>query len=246
MGSGSGYIGTGEELVRRLALVVAQEDGKSVLESELFWAIIAAAAGVLAVVVAIAIYVKSRTRPALAYEVTVTPLLSDKAPGSLEIRYEGVPVRAATLVDVDVRNVGNAAIRSDDFESDLSVVFEPGVLVLAGEVTATQPPDLKPSFSSGTVESMSVEPLLLNAGDGFTVQILASEFNGNVELEGRIAGITDFQRSYVTPEERLLRSTVAGIEAAGIWPFTPVAGAVGPAVVQLLERVLGARRGRGR
>jgi hypothetical protein len=210
---------------------VPVHEQSSLLGSELFWVIVAAVAAIAAVIVAIAVHMLSRTRRALAYEVATTPLLSERAPGALEISYEGVAVRNATLVEVDVRNVGNVPIRTADFESRLVAVFAPGVQLLHPEVAATQPVDLGPTLVS-TPNRIGVEPLLLNPNDGFTLQVLAGDYTGDVELQGRIAGITEFQRSYVTPQERLVRSTeIAAAAATGLGLSVPVVGSLAEVLV---------------
>lgn len=86
---------------------------------------------------------------------------------------------------------------------------------LAEESAAAQPPDLALDMSLG-VDAVSVAPLLLNPTDGFTMHILVSDFRGDLLLRGRIAGVLEFQRSLVTPAERLGRTVSVAADVAGI------------------------------
>jgi hypothetical protein len=97
----------------------------SVFASGLFWAVIAV---VVAIVVPVALYLIGRTKKALAYETSATPMVSPWVHEAFEISFQGTRVRSVHLVEVDIKNVGNAPIRSGDYETPLRVVCEGTVL----------------------------------------------------------------------------------------------------------------------
>jgi hypothetical protein len=131
------------------------------LEDPVFWAILGV---VVAVVVPVAVYLVGRTRKALAYEVSATPLVVPELHGDFEISYHGQAVRNAHLVEVVIGNTGNAPIRTADYERPLLVDLGGQTAVLAARVTTSQPSDLEVALVEGKGR-VGIAPLLLNAGD---------------------------------------------------------------------------------
>ena len=64
-----------------------------------------------------------------------------------------------------------------------------------------------PQVAAGA-NTLSVEPMLLNPGDGFSVNVLVSDPPGEVRLKGRIAGVHQFESSLNTARDRLVATTV--------------------------------------
>jgi len=199
----------------------------SVFADPTFWAIAAVVVAIIAIAVSIVVAARARERKAIAYGVTATPLVHDLAYGQIEITHAGRSVRDVYLVEIEIGNVGNTAIRAADFEKLLMARFGKAAEVLSAEIAATQPSDLEPKISYGA-KGVAILPLLLNPGDGFTIRTLVSRFDGEVDLTGRVAGVPEFQTEFVGAQERLLRSLAEATlsASAATMPFGGISSLV--------------------
>jgi hypothetical protein len=77
----------------------------------------------------------------------------------LRSRFHGTCVQSLHLVEVDIKNVGNAPIRSADYEAPLRVVCGEDT-VGSAQIVARRPPDLDPSLAVEAAE-VGIAPLLL-------------------------------------------------------------------------------------
>ena len=137
----------------------------------------------------------------------MTQLMRPEAGGQIDIVYEGISVDDPQLVEIAVTNSGNAPLRREDYEGRLKLKFGSEPLLLSVDLTAVEPRDL-PVHLVVEDRSLEVEPLLLNPKDGFSLKALVSDDPGEVRLQGRIAGVQEFQSSLTTARDRLIDSTV--------------------------------------
>ena len=175
-----------------------------VLSDPIFWAILAV---VVAIVVPVVLYVLGRTRKALAYETSATPLVRPAVHAAFEIFFQGTRVHDVHLIEIDIGNIGNAPIRTEDYEQPLTLGFGATATVLSAQVAARRPADLDPVLDV-TDNAVVVRPLLLNRGDAITLHVLATGFRGNVRLSGRIVGIATFRTSLASAQDLALEALV--------------------------------------
>lgn len=132
----------------------------------------------------------------------------------VDVVYNGERLTRPWYSRVRIANDGNVEIRSDDFEVPLLVQWE-GARLLAVKVTAWQPSGLRVECSLDG-DSFSVEPLLMNVGDWFDVDVLLDGGQATPAIATRIAGVRSIE-----PVERRARrqdrwfTTLAGVVGVG-------------------------------
>jgi hypothetical protein len=89
----------------------------------------------------------------------MTPMVSPRLHEAFEISFHGTRVQSLHVVEVDIKNVGNAPIRSADYEAPLRVVCGEDT-VGSAQIVARRPPDLDPSLAVEAAE-VGIAPLLL-------------------------------------------------------------------------------------
>jgi len=151
--------------------------------------------GLVAIAASLFIYRRQTARKALACGLlSVRELLSvdEKIAGKLEIRFEDEPVRDVLLLLIGVRNAGNVAILRSDFDNPLHVALPVGAKLLRAETVDQHPSGLGVRLTT-TPSSITVEPLLLNPDDSFSIQALVSGQNHEITIEARIVGVSKLQ-----------------------------------------------------
>ena len=170
----------------------------------------------LSVVTTVIIFIKNRKTKCLNYRIiTNTPLLTvaEGLEGKIEIYYSEKYEDKKSIKDISViifefLNQGNEAVKSADFEEEISLSFGPDVTILSAEQTDLLPRKLNVKFSFSK-DKISLKPLLINPNDSFIIKFL---FNGkyearNFELRARIEGVTEIKEilSGETPMEKFNR-----------------------------------------
>lgn len=172
-----------------------------------FWAVAGPVIALFAIAVSAFLWWRGRERKALAYEVTVTQLVRPEARDRIDIVYEGISVEDPHLLEVAIANSGNAPLRREDYEGRLKLKFDSEPRLLSVDLIAVEPKEL-PVHLVVDDRSLEVEPLLLNPRDGFSLQVLIGDAPKGVRLQGRIAGVQEFQSSLTTARDRLVDTTV--------------------------------------
>jgi hypothetical protein len=155
---------------------------------------------VIAVIVTIAVYLSQRSRKELSYEVLWDfPLIGIRnVEEGLQLLFKGRPLRNAFLFQLRLVNSGNTPIVPADFERPLSMNFGKDVILLNVEVEEANPENLKASLLVKN-QSIVLNPVLLNSEDSITIRCMLSEYDGNIEVDARIAGVKKVEerlRSY--------------------------------------------------
>ncbi len=137
--------------------------------------------------------------------------------GDIEIRYKGQPVKNLFLVQANLKNTGNMAIRQSDVVEPLAFTFGPNAeLVRPPRFLEKTPdnlainwilPDEPPPTPRKVVQVYLVFDLL-NPGDEFKVEFLCTGESGVPEASARIEGIQEIETH--DPEEVILRERVQG------------------------------------
>lgn len=147
----------------------------------------------VAVVIALVGWYIQRKRKALSYEVMAKyPLVfvSDSEK-QVEISYDGMIVVAPTILVLRVRNSGNEPIRAEDFERGAEFIFGEDSEIISAAAIDVSPGALDVQLDVRD-RSVAIAPLLLNAGDAFSVKILL-ENHSTLRAVVRVAGVKDFE-----------------------------------------------------
>ncbi|MBN8657157.1 MAG: hypothetical protein J0M11_15590 [Anaerolineae bacterium] len=155
------------------------------------WQFIGSILGLIAVIVTIVIFLLQRTKKSLAYEIVAsTPLLavSNEVKGKVQILFEGIPVQNVHLLIINIVNDGNTGITSSDFEKPITINLDENAKILSAEIIKTSPENLKPNIIVSET-SITINPLLLNAGDVISLRFLIAQYNNVLNLEARILGV---------------------------------------------------------
>jgi hypothetical protein len=177
--------------------------------------------GVVVALVAIAVMVwqslRSTHRIAFEYRIDSLATVADAAAGDVQILFKGQPVDHVQLVLIRLINIGSQAVRAADFEDRLRVRFGPDAQALNAEVAARNPANLDVRVSiegAGTSQALSVEPLLLNRGDWFTVRAIVAGRAKVPVVEARIVDVSKIERLARDRESltaRVLRALLSSV-----------------------------------
>ena len=120
----------------------------------------------------------------------------------IEIKYRSTSISSLHVLDISVKNSGNRSIQRSDFDSPLSLVFA-GTILSPTQVISVRPSSLPVRVVQQSPESLSVEPLLLNSGDSFTIRTYLIDQKSQrdpVRVNGRISGIKDIVLTRAGPD----------------------------------------------
>jgi hypothetical protein len=171
--------------------------------------IVAVPLAIVAIILSVVLYRRSRQRKVLTYEVlSCSSLISEpeEAKEYLQIIFGGEQVRGIHLMQIKIANAGNQPIRTADYERPLALLVDEPARILTAEVVETSETTLsKEMLPAGGNEwsdrllpelamkmelrRMELRQALLNKGEWFTVRMLVSEYaRHGFELDGRIVG----------------------------------------------------------
>lgn len=162
-----------------------------------FWQVVGIALAVLAIVIPILIYRWQRQRRSLTYSIkSVYPLLneSEEFHGRLSVQIDGKRVSNVEVMFLEFRNSGNRPISKNDFDTPLSVYFEPPVEIFSAAVVSEDPENLG-VLARIESQDVVVAPLLLNPRDQFTLKLLLSSDSKLFDVKGRIVGVRSIEPS---------------------------------------------------
>jgi len=220
---------------------------------EFIGVVIALVGIVCTIILGMILYLLQRRRKELGYRVVShTRLVSVEAEVEDEVAivYRGEPVRDVHLVVVEVVNWGNQPIVPDAYERALCVELGTGARVISVDEVGSKPEGIQVSTSvHESRDKVTINPLLLNAGDSFTLKVLVSGYSGAVTVAGRVVGVKEIRTLLEGPDRcgvlvltvgTLLPASVAmyaakrAVEALmdGSWPPAVLWGA---ATMLLLE-----------
>jgi hypothetical protein len=161
------------------------------------WQFIGAVLGLVAIIVSIVLFWLTLHRKSLAYRVvSSTQLLNlgqhDQLKGKLQLLYENNPVQDPYLLLIQVANVGNVAIRPEDYVKPVRVTFGDNAAVLSAEITESYPSDIELQITN-IGSGIELENALLNRKDKVVIQVLVGTFGGQVKVDGRIVDVKSIQ-----------------------------------------------------
>lgn len=156
------------------------------------WQSVGALLALLAILASFWIYKLQQQRKELAFGVISTRRLltvADELSTRVTVHLDGRQVRDLHLLVFGLKNSGTVAVRPEDFERPLRIVFDSGEIVSAS-VSSERPYGLGTSL---TVSASTVEltPLLMNANDQVLVQILLSAPAPNYSASARVVDVPE-------------------------------------------------------
>lgn len=155
------------------------------------WQFIGALFAFIAISITLIIYLLQRKKKKLNYEIIgKLPLLSfrEELEGKFKIYYEDNLVKNVFSIIIKFYNTGNQPITSNDFERNLSLIFEEKIKILAYSVSKTEPDNLDVQLQLNN-NKLIIAPLLLNPKDTFTIRVIVTESDAKFKLNYRIIGI---------------------------------------------------------
>lgn len=132
--------------------------------------------------------------------------VGSKVQAEISITFRGLPVRSLKLQEVGFVNTGNRPIARADFDQPIRISFGEKAQVLSWRISASRPLELpiqllEEHVEGATVRTVSIEPLLLNAGDGFSIEFLV-EGDAFLETLCRISGVARIRESAMGADEQ--------------------------------------------
>lgn len=189
--------------------------------------------GAVALVVSIVLYRLAKKRKSLSYEVlSESPLvsISEEIKGNLQVLYNGEPAENIHLLLVKFVNDGNVPIAAADFERPLKLQFKDGSNIISAEKAQVTPENLNPSINING-QAITVEPVMLNAGDSFAVRILMSQYGGGFDVDARVLGIKSVEMPSRRDRKLMLR-----VAEYAVLPLTALTG--GALIIMLLASLI--------
>ena len=155
------------------------------------WQFIGALFGLVAAMIAVAVYVAQRRRKDLSYEILANvPLLTinEESVGELQLLFRGAEVKKTRLFLLRIINTGNVPVSAGDYDAPITLSFSDHVQVLSAVITAKSPDNLDVSAQTATTQ-VSFSKTLLNPGDSFSCRVLVSGYDRRPAIECRVAGV---------------------------------------------------------
>jgi hypothetical protein len=156
------------------------------------WQFIGAILAFLAIIVSAIIYYFQRQKRELAFGLLRSRrvvAISDEVSSRVSVHLDGHPVSNVHLLEFGLKNSGQQAISTKDFEQDMVLLFPMGCSILSVDIVRKNPHDLA-TVTGFKENSVFVQPHLLNAGDFAVIQVLASMQAPSFTTSVRITGIS--------------------------------------------------------
>jgi hypothetical protein len=132
-----------------------------------------------------------RQRKGLSYEViSAAPVVNVRPEMSSRVKVylDDQLIRDVHVVIVNIRNSGNVPIKSEDFESPISISFGESSRVIETSCEKADPGDVTPALEQEE-GGVLISPLLLNPGDYIRLRALVIQKYIQMTVSARIAGV---------------------------------------------------------
>lgn len=126
---------------------------------------------------------------------------------TLEIGGRKLEASHVDVVVIEVMNTGNRDIEAEHYQRPLTFNFGDNAHVLSAEVLYEAPKAIRASLSH-TRNTVTLEPVLLNAGDAVGIRMLVTDAE-DFGWDGRIVGVTNIKQ--VMPIARMARICLLGL-----------------------------------
>jgi len=157
------------------------------------------------------IYVKAKPSKHLEIRIAYSASLispQETGPIDFEFLYNGERIDCASVVGLHVENAGNVPILPRDFVSPITISVPSSARIAKVKVEYSDPQSLQPHFSQIHASEIVLQPLLLNPGDTFVVDLtvlaLRDPPDATLMAAGRIVGVKDVELIPRSEEGRVL------------------------------------------
>jgi len=162
------------------------------------WQFVGVVVAILATLVAYYIFSQEREVKALQIVILANTSLVEIEPiiaEDIRLIYRDEPAVNLSLIQVKVENVGNQAIRSEDYVQPIRFVFPSEVKIVEASVSDSNPPNIGMKAQIET-NAATLSPVLLNAGDRVIFRFIVVNMPADIgenpfQIEG--ARIVDVQ-----------------------------------------------------
>ena len=145
----------------------------------------------------------TKSEKSMSYEIIskseIFDLQSDSYLG-IQVLVDTTKVKNINSSIIKFSNDGNIPIQKSEFESTINVFFSDSNTILRSDIITKSPIDLNPVINYSN-NVLSIEPLLLNSNDEFTLRILSEGSNDSIFVSARIVGLTSINRIESNSEE---------------------------------------------
>lgn len=100
----------------------------------------------------------------------------------------------ASFIKIHIKNTGSLPITKEDFHKPLTITFDENSNVAGFRKITSYPKELELNSTTGT-NSISINPLLLNSGDEFLVELFVQGKATIKSITARITGVNDLKES---------------------------------------------------
>jgi hypothetical protein len=148
-------------------------------------------------IITVVIYRRQQTRKGITYKViSDTPILSlkEEVKGKIKVLFGTKPINNVRLVIVKIWNSENTPILPSEYIDPIRLGFGGNVEILDAEILEAIPQDIKDNVKASlklNIESVILEPLLLNSRDSITLKVLLAQtpLTKELKINARIVGV---------------------------------------------------------
>ncbi len=177
------------------------------------WQFVGAALTLVGIFIAVILSYAQRKRKELSFDILASAPMLDVAArvqDRVRITYLGRPVSKIHFVSVILINTGNVPIIASDFEESVKFNFGIDAEVLDTDLAVKNPRTLKTDIHLEST-GFSLDPTLFNPDDSVTVNVLLGQFDGKINVEGRIVGVKEIKERTEFSEARLNNATTRAL-----------------------------------
>jgi hypothetical protein len=207
------------------------------------WQFVAAVLALLAIIIGGVYFLLDRPVRDLQIEIlSNSPLISVEGDiaEDIKILYKDQPVQTLSVILLRIENTGNVPIRETDYSQPVLISVSPDAEVGEFSIVETRPLGIDLSLEKIAPHQVEFSRSLINPGDQVLVKILVVDNDGTLDVNARIADISELKVLSVLEEQSsselqdqklspalsfiLLGSLVLSISVAFIWDTKMVVG----------------------
>lgn len=113
---------------------------------------------------------------------------------NIKILYQDKELDEASFIKIHFKNTGNIPVTKEDFHKPLTITFDENSNVAGFRKVVSYPEGLELN-STTDKHSVSIDPLLLNAGDTFLIELFVKGKASIEAITARITGVQDIKES---------------------------------------------------
>ncbi|MGG7666524.1 hypothetical protein [Dyadobacter sp. BHUBP1] len=151
--------------------------------------------GAILAVAALIVAIRQNKKKRLSYQVLYSEPLVDIAnqvKNDLKITYKDHVVDQLNILTIKIINNGGVSIRQTDFENMIELKIENAKTIISYGFSDTYPSNLNTLINHNNGR-LFIAPLLLNAGEYFTIQTIFDGLDRKFTLTARIEGISEIK-----------------------------------------------------